>query len=179
MSRHLGGLPLGASLRLRGPLGRFALRGAAGAASGAAYTLDGAQGVARHINLVAGGSGITCCVAIAEAALADASPSGARVALLFSNRAEGDVLLRPRLEALAAAHPTRFALRLTLTAPGAGGAGWRHGRGRVDADMLRAHLAPPGAGVISLVCGPDGLVESVTAALTGALGHAASRVVAL
>ena len=52
-----------------------------------------------------------------------AAPADAtRLALLFANRSERDILVRHELEALRDAHPDRF--RLWYTVSGAAAAGW-------------------------------------------------------
>ncbi len=49
-------------------------------------------------------------------------------------------------------------------------AGWAGGVGHVTADMIRAHLPPPGPGVLVLRCGPPPMNKAMAAHLD-ALGY--------
>ena len=68
--------------------------------------------------------------------------------------------MRNELDELAAAHPGRFEVNYSLTAPPNGWAGYS-GRGSVE--MIKGALPPPAGGdgsTMVLVCGTDGFVET-------------------
>jgi len=113
----------------------------------------------QHVGLVGGGTGIAPLLQIARILLEDTgSAPAASVRLLSVNRREEDILARQELEALAAAHPDRFRVSYSLTAPPAG---WEGLTGRGSAELITAALPPPrGDGsTMVLVCGTDGFVE--------------------
>jgi cytochrome-b5 reductase len=151
-SRLLGGLKVGEAVWAKGPRGRFVY----------------APGKHAHVGLVAGGTGITPMLQLARALLKDPAAGGTAVSLLFANVTEADILCRADLDALAAAHPARFRVTLTLDEPGRG---WGGAAGRVTADMLRAALPAPGPGVLVCRCGP-GPMNKAVAGLLEEVGHA-------
>jgi NAD(P)H-flavin reductase len=80
-----------------------------------------------------------------------------RVALLYANKAPGDIWLKSELDALAARYPDRFHVRYVLEQPPADG--WHGSTGRVTLDMLAQHLLPSGPGSLALLCGPPPFLE--------------------
>ena len=129
VSEHLlTHLRAGQLVRVLGPSGQFVCAPRADAS--------------RHIVLIGGGSGITPLLAIAEAVLAD--EPGSRVSLIYGNRSAADIVLRARLEALAAAYPVRFALRHVLEqtpAPADAPAHDSGERGQLSGEVLGRVLA--------------------------------------
>ncbi|ACY15733.1 Oxidoreductase FAD-binding domain protein [Haliangium ochraceum DSM 14365] len=129
VSEHLiEHLRAGQLVRVLGPSGQFVCAPRADAA--------------RHIVLIGGGSGITPLLAIAEAVLA--GEPGSRVSLIYGNRSAADIVLRARLEALAAAYPARFALRHVLEqapAPADAPAHDAGERGQLSGEVLSRVLA--------------------------------------
>ena len=109
------------------------------------------------VGMVAGGTGITPMLQVLEKALAD--PADATTfALLFGNVTPDDILLKGRLDALAAAHPGRFAVEYYVDAPPSW---WRGGRGYVDKKAIARFLPAATQKTKILVCGPPGLVKMV------------------
>lgn len=104
MTRVLEALRPGDGVDADGPAGRVAYAGRGGLAVADAAT--GAPGLRRAaaLALVAGGSGLTPCLALIRAVFSDPADT-TRVALLYANQTPADVLLRAELEAIAAAHP--------------------------------------------------------------------------
>ena len=126
----------------------------------------------RTLVLVAGGSGITPILAILRAVLGHEPDS--RVALVYGNRGEADIIFGPELDELAAAHPDRFVLRHVLEEPGGAPAT----RGRLDRATVAAELDALGdafAGADYFVCGPAAAMTAVTDELA-ARGVPAARV---
>lgn len=113
------------------------------------------------VQLIAAGSGIVPFLAMLG--YHQLTGNGRPVRLLYSVRADDDVIGRP---ALAPREGVAIDLTYTRAAP----PGWRGLTGRVDAAMLAAHTIPTGNRPTLLVCGPTTFVEAVADALT-TLGH--------
>jgi len=121
----------------------------------------------RTILGIACGSGITPVLAIAKSVLAREPDS--RVVLLYGNRSGTDIMFRTALEELKDRHLDRFVVVHVLSRE-------KHEletlHGRLDAARIQAllpGLVPPGAIAEAFLCGPSGLAEAATEALT-ALG---------
>jgi NAD(P)H-flavin reductase len=82
-----------------------------------------------------------------------------RMRLIFANQTEGDILLRPELDAFAA--DARLEVHYVLSRP-TNAAAWTCGStGRVCEEMLRRHLfAPAGDDALALMCGPPGMQDA-------------------
>ena len=68
------------------------------------YTLDDEPHTARHISMIAGGTGITPMYQVIQAVLKKAEDA-TQLSLLYANVSPDDILLREELDALVAAHP--------------------------------------------------------------------------
>lgn len=75
--------------------------------------------------------------------------------LLYANQTEDDILLRPKLEDMAAANP-RLHVWHTLAHPPAG---WPFSAGFVTEQMLRQRLAPAADCALVALCGPPAMVD--------------------
>jgi NAD(P)H-flavin reductase/nitrite reductase/ring-hydroxylating ferredoxin subunit len=117
------------------------------------------------LGLVCGGTGITPMLQLLVQVLRRAAPPPVR--LLCFNREAEDLLLRPQLGALAAAHP---ALRVThFLSAGVAPPGWDGELGRPSQSALETHLPPAVAGTRVFWCGPPPFNELVRA-LLGQIG---------
>ena len=141
----------GDKLELRGPIGGY-------------FAWDAEAG--GPLLLVGGGSGVVPLMSILRHRAA--SGSDAEVRLLMSWRTAGDIIYADELEQLGQLAGVEIVHTLTRDAP----AGWAGRRGRIDEPLL-AEVSVPTA--LAFVCGPTGLVESVSAGLV-ALGHDPSRI---
>ena len=101
-------------------------------------------------------------------------PSGASptIALLLANQTEADILVRDMLEGLQAQHPDRLHLWYTLDRPPAG---WGYSSGFINAEMIAAHLPPPGDETLVLMCGPPPMIEHACRKSLDALGYPSER----
>jgi ring-1,2-phenylacetyl-CoA epoxidase subunit PaaE len=150
----------GDTLEAMAPEGRFGLMPDAAAAP-------------RTVLCIAAGSGITPILSIIGSLLA--GEPAARVVLLYGNRDAGSIMFRSRLEDLKDRYLARFALVHVLSRE-------KHEldslHGRLDAARITA-LLPGMVDVARLdaafLCGPEGLLDSATEALT-ALGLAPGRI---
>ncbi|KAI6186959.1 Cytochrome-b5 reductase [Aphelenchoides besseyi] len=104
--------------------------------------------------------------AVANAILKDPHDS-TEVWLLFANNSPQDVLLKDKLDALAAEYPTRFHVWYTVTAPDAN---WTYSTGWINKEMLSVYLPSADEDTGVLICGPKGMNNAVIANLK-ALGY--------
>ncbi len=116
---------------------------------------------ARELVMIAGGSGITPIVSIAETLLR--TRDDVRVHLIYGNRGEADVIFRDRLEALARTHDA-LSLSLALEDPPEG---WTGIAGRLDQGGLAPWLDAIGEGADRAywVCGPEAMMDAARAVL--------------
>lgn len=148
MSSHMAEMKEGDTLEFKGPIVKLSLEKIVG------------QGP-REIGMVAGGTGLTPMLQIAEEILREGALSSVSMHLLFANVAEEDIIVRDRLDALARRHPDQFKVTYFVEKPSAA---WRGETGRVSGDALRRLLPPPREGSLVLVCGPPPMMAAVSGA---------------
>ena len=138
----------GDTLEVMPPLGHFALPGADGA---------------RHYVGFAAGSGITPLLSIVKTTLAGQPAS--TFTLVYANRASSTVMFREELAALKDLHMDRFNLVHVLSRE-AQDIELLHGRiDRAKAEAILAHWVPVDDLAAAYVCGPEGMMDAVVAAL--------------
>lgn len=142
-----GGLRAGDELRVMTPTGRF-------------VPVLNPTHVKRYA-VVAVGSGITPLLSITAGILATEPRS--RVTLIYGNRTRASAMFLPELDALAAEHPGRLDLHLMMSRESTGDPLLE---GRLDAAKV-ATLAGAGGEAIDewFMCGPEALMDELTAAL--------------
>lgn len=143
VSSQLGALREGDRMEFKGPLPKL--------------DLEELAAQRRSVGMVAGGSGLTPMLQVAEEVLRQRLPL--RLSLLFANVSEADIIARDRLDALAAAHPN-FSVRYVVDA--ATSPDWDGEVGYVNRDMLARTMPPPAPGSIILVCGPPGMMKALS-----------------
>ena len=150
------GLKVGDRVEVMPPQGRFT----AGA------------GEHRDLLLVAAGSGITPCLSIAASVLA----AGASATLVYGNRETASVMFREEVDALKDRHTDRFRL-FHVTSREQQDVAFLNGRvdGRRIRDLAARGLIDPTGYDAAYLCGPEGMIEEVSAALS-ALGMAKDAV---
>jgi ring-1,2-phenylacetyl-CoA epoxidase subunit PaaE len=145
VSNHINeNVKVGDLIEARGPSGRF--------------VCEPEIGQTRHHVLVAGGSGITPMMAIAQTVLVH-EPMG-RVTLLYGNRRPEDVIFKAELAALEAAHATRLRVVHVLQEPPADHAGLS---GMLDARTFAAALSHAGIDTRDArfyLCGPEPMMNA-------------------
>jgi ferredoxin-NADP reductase len=118
----------------------------------------------RHLVMVAGGSGITPIMSIAETVLRLEEAS--RVTLIYGNRSLDDVIFRERLAALCEEFGGRLRVDHVLERPPDD---WQHGRGLLTGEVLESRLQSLGIeddGVTRyFLCGPTPMMEAAHEAL--------------
>ncbi|GAB0494747.1 hypothetical protein MMPV_006043 [Pyropia vietnamensis] len=156
MSRHLDSLQIGDTIDVRGPLGKFA------------YT----RGMAGHVCMIAGGTGITPMWQVLTALIADPEDT-TRLSLILANVTPDDILLKEQLDALAAAGgKNAFSVYYVLNKPAEG---WTGGVGFVTTDHIRAHFGPVTDDALVLLCGPPPMNKAMLANLD-TLGYGAAQI---
>ncbi len=127
------------------------------------FTLEPKPDAMRALVMVAGGSGITPIISLAETALRLEPRS--RVALIYGNRSSDDIIFRERLAALAEEFPGRLVVDHVLQHPPAQ---WDGGRGLLSAEVLHDRLQAlpefPGDAQYFL-CGPSPMMDAAHEAL--------------
>lgn len=155
MSQYVNELKIGDTIAFRGPTGKLQ------------YLGDGQFQIkrpnkpinnikAKYINMIAGGTGITPMLQLVREILARANETHLKIALLFANQSENDILLRNELDDFAAKYPDNFKVWYTVdTASDT----WTYSTGFVNADMLRDHLYKSSKETVVLMCGPPPMIN--------------------
>jgi ferredoxin-NADP reductase len=141
----VGEVRVGDKLEFRGPIGGYFV-----------WRADDA----RPVLLVAGGSGVVPLMAMMRHRAACKSTIPTR--LLYSSRAEEEIIYRVELDRLSAAGD-RLTVAHTLTRSQP--VGWRGHARRIDRVMLEDVAWPTAQNPIVFVCGPTPMVESVAGTL--------------
>lgn len=145
MSRYLNSLEVGDVVNIKGPWKK----------------LEYKSNMKKEIGLIAGGSGITPCFQVLQEILDNKPEDKTRVTLLFANRTPEDIIMKERLDALAAAHKD-FTLVYTVSSVSEQHLdGWKGEVGRINADMVLKYLPKPSEDSMVYVCGPNGQMQSI------------------
>ncbi|XP_067247867.1 NADH-cytochrome b5 reductase 3 isoform X2 [Chanodichthys erythropterus] len=113
MSQYLESLRIGDTIDFRGPSGLLVYKGKGSFAIKPDKKSDPVMKTAKHVGMIAGGTGITPMLQIIKAIMKD--PKDETVCyLLFANQTEKDILLQDELEEVMVNHPTRFKLWYTV-----------------------------------------------------------------
>eukprot|EP00614_Pseudopedinella_elastica_P030591 CAMPEP_0172613204 /NCGR_PEP_ID=MMETSP1068-20121228/40529_1 /TAXON_ID=35684 /ORGANISM="Pseudopedinella elastica, Strain CCMP716" /LENGTH=349 /DNA_ID=CAMNT_0013417595 /DNA_START=11 /DNA_END=1060 /DNA_ORIENTATION=- len=161
MSTFMGKLKVGDQVEISGPWGMIEYT--------APGTFVNAKKVLKkkHVGLLAGGTGITPMLQVLTAVFEN--PQDATTcSLVYANKTEDDILVRNMLDTLAAKHPDRLKIHYTLDNPPKD---WKFSKGFITDAMLKAHLPPPGADTVVLMCGPPPMVQYACKANLDKLGY--------
>ncbi|XP_061920670.1 NADH-cytochrome b5 reductase 3-like [Entelurus aequoreus] len=171
LSQHLESLRIDDTIDFRGPSGLLVYKGRGVFAIQADKKTPGVPKTAKHVGMIAGGTGITPMLQLITAVMKD--PQDQTVChLLFANQTEKDILLRPELEEIQVNNPQRFKLWFTVDrAPSK----WEYSEGFINEDMVREHLPPPADDVLVLMCGPPPMIQFACNPNLDKVGHAVER----
>eukprot|EP00744_Colponema_vietnamica_P007999 GILI01011445.1.p1 GENE.GILI01011445.1~~GILI01011445.1.p1 ORF type:complete len:310 (+),score=72.72 GILI01011445.1:62-991(+) len=165
LTQYLESLKIGDHIDFKGPLGRLNYQGRGN------FEIKESSGIRHahvtHVGMIAGGSGITPMYQVMNAIFKDKNDP-TQISLIFGNQTEGDILLKPELDAASSAHADKFSLCYTLDRPSDS---WTGARGFVNADMIKAVLPPPGPTTIILLCGPPPMVKLACIPALQSLGY--------
>jgi cytochrome-b5 reductase len=160
MTQFIDNLRIGDSLEFTRPKGKVTYQGQG---KFVLHKLNNREVTVRHIGMIAGGSGITPMYQMIRY-IVDHDES-ISLHLIFANKTEADILLRPELETLALAG--KLHLWMTLDSPPET---WSMGKGFVTREMLETHLPPAAPDVLTFICGPPPMSKALKN-LLGSLGH--------
>uniref|UniRef100_A0A8C8DLH9 NADH-cytochrome b5 reductase n=1 Tax=Oryzias sinensis TaxID=183150 RepID=A0A8C8DLH9_9TELE len=171
MSQYLESLKINDTIDFRGPSGLLVYRGRGVFDVQPEKKSPAVKKTAKHVGMIAGGTGITPMLQIITAVMKD--PQDPTVChLLFANQTEKDILLRPELEEIQVKHPDRFRLWFTVDrAP----LDWEYSQGFIDEAMVRERLPPPGEDTLILMCGPPPMIQFACNPNLDKVGHSESR----
>lgn len=146
MSKHMGEMKVGESLAFKGPIPKYPYKANA----------------KTEIGMIAGGTGITPMLQVADHILGNPADK-TKVSLIYANVSESDIMLKDKIDALAAKHPDQFKVYYVVDKAKWGGIFWKGGVGYVNRDMVSAHLpAPTNKDGLIMVCGPPGMMNAVS-----------------
>eukprot|EP00879_Flechtneria_rotunda_P003837 GHRR01004077.1.p1 GENE.GHRR01004077.1~~GHRR01004077.1.p1 ORF type:complete len:244 (+),score=98.61 GHRR01004077.1:156-887(+) len=100
MSKHLAEMKVGDSLAFKGPILKYPYK----------------PNIKKEIGMIAGGTGITPMLQVADHIL-DNPADNTKISLIFANVSEDDIMLRDKIDAVAAKHPNRFKVYYVVDKP--------------------------------------------------------------
>ncbi|KAJ1309428.1 hypothetical protein OPQ81_006204 [Rhizoctonia solani] len=127
-------LVIGDTIELKGPLGSFVWNG-----NGVALW-KGLERRVRNIGLICAGSGITPILQVLRSVLEDDTDHDTRLWLLDSNRTEQDILCRDELLSFS---ERKGRMKAHFTLSKSPREGWTFSTGRINDEMMKAHLPSP------------------------------------
>ncbi|KAI8063751.1 hypothetical protein BC940DRAFT_243008 [Gongronella butleri] len=171
VSRTLAGFPVNEHIHIRGPIIE-------------PYQYE--QNSLDQIGMIAGGTGISPMYQLIRHILENDNDKRAKLWLLYANKTEDDILLKPELDALAAQHGDRFKVVYVLETPPVD---WHGATGRVTPTLISSMLKNKDQEALRVfVCGPDAMLHAVCGqkprfdtqgpinGMLGALGLSSSQV---
>lgn len=141
MSQHIDSLKPGDTLEVKGPISKLPYK----------------PNMKKNIGMIAGGTGITPMLQIIDAILNN-KDDNTKVSLVYGNLSPDDILLKEKLDVLAATHPN-FKVYYVVNKPTEG---WKGGAGHISKDVILKGLPEPADDTIILVCGPPGLMKHIS-----------------
>ncbi|XP_060759293.1 NADH-cytochrome b5 reductase 3 [Neoarius graeffei] len=171
MSQYLDSLRIGDTIDFRGPSGLLIYKGQGVFEIKPEKKSPPEVKTAKHLGMIAGGTGITPMLQIIRAIMKD--PKDETICyLLFANQAEKDILLRTDLEEIQANYPDKLKLWYTLDkVPD----NWEYSQGFISEQMVRDHLPPPADDTLILMCGPPPMIQFACNPNLDKVGHSPSR----
>lgn len=155
MTQYLNDLSIGQTIDVRGPSGNLTYKGNGEFAIRSDKKTPPNTIRVKHINMVAGGSGITPMLQIIKAVLKEKNPS-LKLSLIYANQTEEDILCREDLEKVLKENPDHFKLWYTLDRPPTD---WKYSSGFISDVMLKEHFFPPAKSTVVLMCGPPPMIN--------------------
>eukprot|EP00929_Paragymnodinium_shiwhaense_P107017 TRINITY_DN7297_c0_g1_i1.p1 TRINITY_DN7297_c0_g1~~TRINITY_DN7297_c0_g1_i1.p1 ORF type:complete len:315 (-),score=89.14 TRINITY_DN7297_c0_g1_i1:268-1212(-) len=162
MSLYLDSKKAGDLLEINGPFGLNEYEG-----RGTFRVMSRTVSV-KHVAMIAGGTGVTPMLQVVTASLLDPEDT-TEFSLIYGNKTENDILCKDLLDAAVARSKGRFQVHYTLDFPPAD---WKHRKGFVTQDMIKACLPAPSAEPLVLMCGPPPMIEFACKKNLEALGYA-------
>ncbi|KAJ1838371.1 hypothetical protein LPJ70_005488, partial [Coemansia sp. RSA 2708] len=143
MSSHIHGLAPGDSLEIKGPIPKHPYK----------------ANEFKEIGMIAGGSGITPMLQLAQHVLSDPNDR-TKLTLVFANKSEDDIILRSTFDDLARKHPDQFRVFYVVDKATAG---WQGEVGYITKDMVKKYMpAADRSDVLVAACGPVPMMKLVS-----------------
>lgn len=142
VTSHLFSLQVGDSIEIKGPIPKFAYE----------------PNMKKALGMVAGGTGITPMLQVIQTILMNPADKTV-VHLIFANNREEDILLKDRIDALAAKHPDKLKVTYVVATPSSQ---WKGETGFCTEKLLKNKLPAPGPDTLVFCCGPPGMMNAVS-----------------
>ncbi|CAJ0573247.1 unnamed protein product, partial [Mesorhabditis spiculigera] len=175
-SRHIGNLPIGGEVLVRGPVGQNVYHGRGTWTVKKKTQKLSLKGI-KKLGLVAGGSGITPMLQTLHHVANDLDDP-TEIGLVFANSSDDDLFLQEYLDALREASNSRLQVWYTLSTSKKSGADWPYSVGRIDHPMLSQRLPSPGSETLILICGPRPF-ETTALEILARVGHHENNIITL
>lgn len=151
-------------MKMEGPKGRLEYNG-----NGKFTILKKQISGKTKIGCIAGGTGITPCYQVIQAALLNGG-DGTNLSLVFGNRTPADILMKDELINFGKNYKDKFNLFLTVDIQPDIVEKWEQGVGFITKDMLQKSMPAPSPDTLILYCGPPPFEKMMKEHLT-ALGY--------
>lgn len=158
-SQYLDSLRIGDTIDVKGPVGHIVYEGKGH------FLINGKSKFVKKVSMLAGGTGITPMYQVIRAIVSDPEDQ-TQICLLYSNRNEGDIMLRKELDTWQQQHEN---LKVHFTLTGAAPEDWAFSKGRICEAMIKEHIPEGCEASLALLCGPQELIQS--ACLPSLLNH--------
>eukprot|EP00695_Tsukubamonas_globosa_P000319 TRINITY_DN1236_c0_g1_i1.p1 TRINITY_DN1236_c0_g1~~TRINITY_DN1236_c0_g1_i1.p1 ORF type:complete len:291 (+),score=130.12 TRINITY_DN1236_c0_g1_i1:67-939(+) len=142
LSKHIFNMKTGEEIEMQGPWAKIQYK----------------PNAFRNIGMIAGGTGIAPMLQVIQETLRNPEDK-TNISLIFANVAEEDILLKDKLDSLAAKH-SNFKVHYVLEkAP----QGWTGSQGYVNTDIAKSHLPRADEeGNMVFVCGPPPMMNAIS-----------------
>jgi len=141
-SKALAHLKKGDSVEVKGPIKKLPIT----------------PNMKKEIVMIAGGTGITPMYQVVNELLQHKEDK-TNLTLIYSNSTAKDILMKERLDELAAKHPN-FSVKYLVTKPAKGE--WKGETGRFDANKAKQWLPKPSDDTLVMVCGPPPFMKAIS-----------------
>jgi len=142
LSKHIGHMKVGDKLAVKGPIPKIEYK----------------ANMKKNIGMIAGGSGITPMLQVVHEILKNPEDK-TQISLIFANQTPEDIILKDRIDSLAAKHSDRF--KVFYTVDKAAG-DWKGGVGFVTDKVISERIAAPSDSTLVLVCGPPPMMNHIS-----------------
>lgn len=112
----------------------------------------------KALGFIAGGSGLTPMLQVIDEVLSNPQDT-TQLSLLFANDTPQDILLRERLDELAARFPKQLKVNYVVLKPSAD---WKGETGYVTEELIRKHMPAPSKDAMVMVCGPPPMMKALS-----------------